>query len=154
VIRFDLKKKKFFDVFVSGADCQCLDRPSGVVFGPDQRLYVANSVLASVNPVDTNNIVIFNGTTVVDTIQLDVPGVRNQPSALLFGPPTQQAPGGLLYVNIVQNGTTGAVFRCNVTTTSKKCADIIVPPNTTLQRPTELTFGSTNPATLVYENND
>jgi hypothetical protein len=166
VIRFDLKTKKFFDVFVSGADCQCLDRPSAVVFGPDQRLYVANSVLPrqpvatdKTDKISPDNIVILNGTkpnTKVGTIDLgDSPGVFNLPSALLFGP------GGLLYVNIVQSicnncgfkpqQTTGAVRHCNVTT--KNCADI-VPLNTTLQRPTGLTFRSTNPTTLVYENDD
>jgi hypothetical protein len=57
-------------------------------------------------------------------------------------------------VNIVQNGTTGAVFKCNVTASTPTCLDNFVLPNTTLQRPTGLTLGATNPATLVYENND
>jgi hypothetical protein len=168
VIRFDLNTKKIVDIFVSGAGCACLDRPGAVVFGPDQRLYVANSVLPVKTPMHRDNIVIFDGTKPVvvppsppaPTIDLgdatlsDGTGVFNLPSALLFGP------GGLLYVNIVQyifqnppKNTTGAVFRCSVTT--KNCNMKFVPLNSTLQqRPTGLTFGSTNPATLVYENND
>jgi hypothetical protein len=160
VIRFDLNTNKFLDVFVSGEMCLCLDRPSGVVFGPDQRLYVANTILPALFPPDTDNIVIFSGANKVDTIELDgpkvdnMPPVRNQPPSLRFGP------GGLLYVEIVQNiigsdgkyfQNTGAVRRCSVTT--KQCVDI-VRPNTTLQRPDGLTFGRTNPTTLVYENND
>ena len=164
VIRFDLTTKQFVDVFVSGGPapgCACLDRPSGVVFGPDQRLYVANSVLPINKPVNTDNIVIFKGTQKVGTIGLgDGGNVFNQPSALLFGP------GGLLSVNIVQficnncgfnpQQTTGGVRRCSVT--SKQCKDI-VPLNTDpakggLQSPTGLSFRSTNPATLVYENDD
>jgi hypothetical protein len=112
---------------------------------------------------DTDNIVIFKGNTPVGMIDLgdklptlttpSTAGTFNLPSALLFGP------GGLLYVNIVQfnsqtpsQNTTGAVFQCSVTT--KNCNMNFVPLGSTQQRPTGLTFGSTNPATLVYENND
>jgi hypothetical protein len=170
VIRFDLNTKQFKDVFITGATCgggippkPCLDRPNAVVFGPDQRLYVANTVLASdpplytsgppLNTPDTDNIVIFNGQKPVGTIDLgDTPGkLFNLPGALLFGP------GGLLYVDIVHftgvQQDTGAVFQCSVTT--KNCSNMnFVPLGSTQQRPTGLTFGRTNPATLAYENND
>jgi hypothetical protein len=164
VIRFDLKKNQFKDVFITGATCgggtpqnpiPCLDRPSAVVFGPDQRLYVANTVLASAYPplygTEKDNIVIFNGQTPTGKIDLGdilptstVPGMFNLPAALLFGPKD------LLYVDIVHftgvQQDTGAVRKCNVTTNN--CLEI-VPLNTTLQRPDGLTFGSTNPTTLV-----
>jgi hypothetical protein len=152
VIRFDLKTKKLSEpVFIQGSVCKCLDRPSSVVFGPDQRLYVANTIFPPLNPSDPDNIVIFNGTNKVGTIELNEgQGVFNLPAALRFGP------GGSLYVDIVREdntgtNTTGAVFQCSVTT--KKCKEF-VPLNTTLVRPDGLTFGSTNPTTLVYENND
>lgn len=81
VIRFDLapNPKKFLDVFISAASCGCnLDHPSGVVFGPDGRLYVTSSRPAGLNVPsdDTDKILIFDGTTgaFVDKIDLDRPG--------------------------------------------------------------------------------
>jgi DNA-binding beta-propeller fold protein YncE len=159
VIRFDLAAKKFLDVFVSGAGCGCnLDRPSGVVFGPDGRLYVTSSKPAGSNVAgsnvpsnDTDKILIFDGTTgaFIDKIDLDRPGgQRSAAPGLLFGPQ------GLLYVTIAQITDSleatgvGSVRRYNVA--SKQFHDM-VPPNTKLQLPTLFTFGDTNPATLVYE---
>jgi hypothetical protein len=164
VIRFDLNKKQFIDVFVSGVTCGCLDRPGAVVFGPDQRLYVANTVLASAPPLfgsHKDNIVIFNGTKpntkvgamdLGDGTQKDGTPVFNLPAALLFGP------GDYLYVDIVQyifqNNTriNTTVFRCSITTssvTTNNCNKNFVPLGSTLLRPDGLTFGRTNPTTLV-----
>jgi hypothetical protein len=153
VIRFDLSTNKFHDVFVSGGGCLCnLDDPSGVVFGPDQRLYVTSSRPVTPPLGDTDKILIFNGTTgvFVDKIDLDSPDtmmLRSAAPGLLFGP------AGLLYLTIAQlhsDGSPtgiGSVRRYNVST---KQFQVIVAPKTTLQLPTLLTFGSTDPATLVY----
>jgi hypothetical protein len=76
-MRFNLQTKRFFDVFVSGAKCGCnLDRPSGVVFGPDGRLYVTSSRPATAPSDDTDKILIFDGAAgaFVDKIDLDRPG--------------------------------------------------------------------------------
>jgi hypothetical protein len=152
VIRFDLATNKFHDVFVSGTGCFCnLDDPSGVVFGPDHRLYITSSRPATPPLGDTDKILIFNGTTgaFVDRIDLDGAGatVRSAAPGLLFGP------NGLLYVTIAQldasgNATgVGSIRQYDVAT---KQFRVIVQPNTTLKLPTLLTFGSTNPATLAY----
>jgi hypothetical protein len=156
VIRFDLRTKKFLDVFVSGAGCGCdLDHPSGVVFGPDRRLlYVTSSIPATGAPLgDTDKILIFDATTTPATfvakIDLDSPGasLRSAAPGLLFGP------RGLLYVTITQLDSTGmatgvgSLRRYNVAT---KSYNDLVPPNTYLSLPTLLTFGGTNPATLAY----
>ena len=152
VIRFDLAKNKFVDVFVTGEGCFCnLDDPSGVVFGPDQRLYVTSSRPATPPLGDTDKILIFNGTTgmFVDRIDLDGAGatVRSAAPGLLFGP------NGLLYVTIAQldaSGNATGVGSIRKYDVAKKQFQVIVQPNTTLKLPTLLTFGSTNPATLVY----
>jgi hypothetical protein len=153
VVRFNLHTKKFLDVFVSGTKCGCnLDHPSGVVFGPDGRLYVTSSRPAGNVPSnDTDKVLIFDGTTgaFVDKIDLDRPGgQRSAAPGLLFGPQ------GLLYVTITQLTDSGdptgvgSVRRYNV---ASKLFKDMVPPNTKLQLPTLFTFGATNPATLVYE---
>ena len=155
VIRFDLAKNKFRDVFISGTGCFCnLDDPSGVVFGPvHQRLYVTSSRFPTPSMGDTDKILVFNGMTgvFVDRIDLDNPGagMRSAAPGLLFGPE------GLLYVTIAQlDGSgnpqgVGSVRRYDV---SSKQFQIIVPPNTTLKLPTLFTFDSTNPATLDFGN--
>jgi hypothetical protein len=154
VIRFDLAKSKFIDVFVSGESCLCsLDRPSGVVFGPDLRLYVTSSrPPANQNPPmgDTDKILVFNGTTgvLVDRIDLDMAGANDRSGApgLLFGPDG-------LYLTIAQTDASGiatgvgSIRKYNVT---NKQFQVIVQPNTTLKLPTLFTFGSTNPTTLAY----
>jgi hypothetical protein len=153
VIRFDLAANKFHDVFVSGTGCFCnLDDPSGVAFGPDQRLYVTSSRFLSPPIGDTDKILVFNGTgTFVERIDLDSSDTTKERSAaagLLFGPE------GLLYVTIAQlppnsemPTAVGSVRRYNV---ASKRFQVIVPPNTTLALPTLLTFSSTNPATLDF----
>ena len=156
VLRFDLQTKMFLNIFVSGTDCKCnLDSPTGIVFGPDGRLYVTSSKPESAAASDdTDKILIFvvNGTAgiFVDKIDLDRPGaqVRSAAPGLLFGPQ------GLLYVTIAQLNSSGdatgigSLRRYNVA--SKLFRDM-VPPNTKLQLPSLFTFGGTNPATLVYE---
>jgi hypothetical protein len=155
VIRFDLATNKFKDVFISGASSLYkLGSPNGVVFGPDGRLYVSSTKLGPPSTGDNDKILIFNPDgSFVDQIDLDKPSdaLRNSAPALRFGP------GRLLYVTIVQLNLSdqqtgvGSVRQYNVRT--KQYKDI-VPPNTTQKAPTGLTFGSTNPATLVYENDD
>jgi len=154
VVRFNLQTMKFLDVFVAGGKCGCnLDSPSGVVFGPDGRLYVTSSRPpgSNVPSNDTDKVLIFDGATgiFVDKIDLDRPGgQRSAAPGLLFGPQ------GLLYAPIAQLNDSGdatgvgSVRRYNVA--SKQFHDM-VPPNTRLRLPSLFTFGGTNPATLLYE---
>jgi hypothetical protein len=151
VMRFNLQTKRFFDVFVSGAKCGCnLDRPSGVVFGPDGRLYVTSSRPATAPSDDTDKILIFDGATgaFVDKIDLDRPGgQRSAAPGLLFGPQ------GLLYVTIDQlkdSGTATGIGSAHRYNLASKLFHDMVPSNTKLQLPTLFTFGGTNPATLLY----
>ena len=66
--------------------------------------------------------------------------------------PCSSAPQGYLFVPITGNGPdSGSVRRYNVAT---QTFDVFVPPNAadgSMVQPWYLTFGKTNPATLVYE---
>lgn len=113
-----------------------LNRPSGLVFGPDGRLYVTSF---RANASDNDKILIYSGPTLVDQIDLDtVGGARTYAQALLFGP------NGKLFVPITN---TGEVRLYDVTT---KTYDSFVLAGGELELPWFLTFGETNPATLDY----
>ena len=166
VFRFDPVERKFVDTFVDNSDATAkdctanLNRPEGLVFGPDGRLYVTTFRASGADPVkqDSDAILIFEGPdgphpgACVDQINLDPPGTvspnRAFAQALLFGP------HGDLFVPITGNGPdTGAVRRYDVRT--HKFTNIVQPnaapvhPGPLLQ-PFYLTFGRTDPATLSY----
>jgi hypothetical protein len=158
VLRFDPDPKAlvFKDVFITnkGGPGE-LNRPEGLVFGPDRRLYVtsASADPAPSNPTDTtisdtDKILIFNGQSGqrVDHIDLDSVGTglgdRAFAQALLFGP------NGDLFVPINGNGShTGEVRRYDL---KKKGFDTFVAAGSALGAPFYLTFGNTNSATLAY----
>jgi sugar lactone lactonase YvrE len=124
---------------------QHLHRPDGLVFGPDERLYVT-SFQADANDID--RILIFDPEhgKCVDEIGLDQVGQpRAFAQALLFGP------GRDLFVPISNNGPdSGAVRRYNV---KSKTFTNFVAPNAQggpLGSPQYLTFGKTDPTTLAY----
>ncbi len=150
VLRFNPETRAFIDVFITSAGgVGELNRPEGLVFGPDGKLYIT-SFRASASDNDT--IRIYNGTTgsFIDKIDLDVVGQpRAFAQALLFGPE------GFLFVPINGNGPdTGAVRRYKVDT---KAFDVFVKPSVgggALGSPFYLTFGKTNPATLAYGEDD
>lgn len=157
VLRFNPDSGAFIDVFIASsgeATCACvneLNRPEGLVFGPDGKLYIT-SFRASDN--DTDKVVVFQGPggaspgAYVDSIDLDNAG-RKEPrafaQALLFGPE------GKLFVPISGDGpATGSVRRYDVST---KTFDVFVKPRAkggALQLPWYLSFGKTNAATLAY----
>lgn len=159
VLRFDTKKNKLIDVFISNNDVKDLHRPEGLVFGPDGKLYVTSFRKDPTMPNDTDKILIFDGKTgkLLDKIDLYVLGQpRALAQALLFGPkeklfvpitgpidPDTGAPVG---------PNTGSVRRYNVHH-HHKTFDVFVPPASAggpLAVPWYLTFGNTNPATLAY----
>jgi hypothetical protein len=156
ILRFDPETGHFVDRFVTstgGGTCDCvneLNRPEGVVFGPDGNLYTASF---RADATDNDKILIFQGPAgthpgaYVGRIDLDVAGQdREFAEALLFGPE------GRLFVPISGIGgpDAGAVRRYDVTT---KQFDVFVLPSAQggpLGAPWYLTFGKTDPATLAY----
>ena len=117
-----------------------MNRPDGIVFGPDGNLYITSF---RYDPTDTDSIRVYNKTGVfLKKIDLDaVGGVRNYAQALLFGP------NGRLFVPISFGPDHGAVRRYNVTDGSY---DNFIQPGGELQYPWYLTFGNTDPKTLDY----
>ena len=144
VLVFDPKTLNFVGAFISdeGGPGQ-LNRPEGLVFGPDGNLYITSF---RANPSDTDSIRIYDGKTgvFIGKIDLDQPNpkVRAFAQALLFGP------GGFLFVPISGGGPdTGAVRRYNI---SAKTFTNFVPPGGPLGQGWYLTFGKTDPGTLQY----
>ena len=158
VLRF-YQNGGFKDVFINDAGgVGRLNRPQGLVFGPDGNLYVTSfrDNLQPTTPGNTDAIRIYNGKTgkFLGSIDLDNPpgnaGARAYAQALLFGP------RGKLFVPItivaVPGGppTAGEIRRYDVRT---KTYDVFVPAGT-LASPWFLTFGKTDPATLAYRHRD
>ncbi|MGG0658650.1 hypothetical protein [Rummeliibacillus pycnus] len=148
VLRFNPRTGKFLGVFIESNAVNDLNRPEGLVFGPDGNLYIT-SFRKDVK--DTDKILIFDGKTgkFLNKIDLDVVGQpRAFAQALLFGP------DGKLFVPIQGDGPdSGSVRRYNVHH-HKITFDVFVPPSLgggPLGEPWYLTFGNTNPATLVYQ---
>jgi sugar lactone lactonase YvrE len=121
----------------SAASCR-LNRPEGLVFGPDRKLYVTSFN----DPADTahtnDKILEYRNFRLAGQIDLDpLGGTRTFAQALLFGP------GGGLYVPITN---TGEIRRYDVAHPANPEA---VAPSSAL-RPFYLMFGLTDPGTLAY----
>jgi DNA-binding beta-propeller fold protein YncE len=153
VLRFH-QNGRFKDTFITDAGgVGQLNRPQGLVFGPDGNLYVTSFRDNSqpTVPGNTDAIRIYSGKTgkFLGSIDLDNPpsngGVRAYAQALLFGP------RGKLFVPISGNGpSTGEIRRYEVRT---KTYDVFVPASANggpLGVPWFLTFRKTDPATLAY----
>jgi WD40 repeat protein len=133
-----------FDIFIDddGGKGQ-LNRPEGLVFGPDRRLYITSF---RANSNDTDSIRIYNvAGAFVDNIVLEDPtsSTRTFAQALLFGP------NGKLFVPIT---STGEVRRYDVSTKSYTYTSFVpsVQAGGHLGSGWYLTFGGTDPATLQY----
>jgi DNA-binding beta-propeller fold protein YncE len=115
-----------------------LNRPEGLVFGPDGNLYITSF---SAGPGDPDAIRIYRADgTFLGKIDLSAAGQpRAFAQALLFGP------GGKLFVPITN---TGEVRSYDVAAGSY---DVLVPAGTAdLVQAWYLTFGKTDPSTLAY----
>jgi hypothetical protein len=172
VLRYYPDKLTFKDVFIDNNDYADLNRPEGLVFGPDGKLYVTSFAPNQFGPTgnDTDKILIFavpggdSHGKFIDQIDLDQPSTlpqdRAAAQALLFGP------HGLLYVPIsgpvigpgqpVASLSVGEVRRYNI---HSKKYDVLVPAFSLpggghLQAGWYLTFGKTDPATLAYREHD
>jgi hypothetical protein len=141
ILRFNPRTGKFVDVFISNLASDCathLHRPEGLVFSPDNKLYVT---AFRADPNDTDKILIFNRKgQCIDSIELDAVGQpRAFSQAILFGQ------NGRLFVPI---NNTGEVRRYNVRT---KAFDVFIPAGGVLISPWYLSFGETDPRTLEYD---
>jgi outer membrane protein assembly factor BamB len=139
VLRFD-PEGSFLDVFVEDeGGVGHLNRPEGLVFGPDGMLYITSFRAA---PGDTDAIRIYDPTGAYAG-QIDLYDPATEPrafaQALLFGP------NGKLFVPLTSSGE---VRRYNSPTTGDY--DMFIPAGGTLQQPWFLTFGQTDPVTLEY----
>ena len=146
VLRYNPKTGELLGVFIDSTSANDLNRPEGLVFGPDGNLYIT-SFRRDAN--DTDKILIFDGETgeFLDKIDLYVVGQpRSFAQALLFGP------DGKLFVPITGDGPdTGSVRRYNLH--YHKTFDVFVKPSSAggpLGVPWYLTFGNTDPATLAF----
>jgi streptogramin lyase len=106
ILRFNPKNGAFLGTFVNSNATNDLNRPEGLVFGPDGNLYVTSFV--NPNFPDTDKVEIFAGPekprpgSFLGQIDLDQPGgPRSFAEAILFGP------DGKLFVPIT-GGVTGS----------------------------------------------
>jgi hypothetical protein len=115
-----------------------LNRPDGLVFGPDGRLYVTSFRAAA---GDTDSIRIYRANGEFNG-KIDLHNGTSDPrvyaQALLFGP------GGKLFVPL---NNTGEVRRYDVTSGTY---DVFYPTGGNLIGPLYMTFGNTDPSTLEY----
>lgn len=125
-----------------------LNRPDGVVFGPDGRLYVTSF---SAGPGDADAIRVYDTDgKFVDAIELWDPATepRAFSQALLFGP------GGALFVSILDKGgvgnNRGELRRYDVASKAYDVFAANIFDGGVLLQPYYMTFGQTNPTTLTY----
>jgi DNA-binding beta-propeller fold protein YncE len=173
ILQFDPASGKFLKVFVTNdgsltRDCtDKLNRPEGLVFGPDGNIYITSF---RADAKDTDKILIFAGPkgthpgACIGQIDLDQVGQgRSFAQALLFGPK------GDLFVPITDSAPfnvspagqdAGAVRRYNVGDKKfniHQSFTYFVQPNAkhgALIEPWYLTFGKTDPGTLAYDDDD
>jgi sugar lactone lactonase YvrE len=117
-----------------------LNRPEGIVFGPDGNLYVTSFRAA---PGDKDGVRVYDPATGSLIKQIDyyddpVNDLRVSAQAILFGPE------GKLYAPMLQ---TGEVRAYDVTTGSYTT---FIEAGTELINPFFMTFGETDPSTLAY----
>jgi DNA-binding beta-propeller fold protein YncE len=146
VLKFDPVTLKFKGIFINDeGGVRGLNRPDGLVFGPDGNLYVT-SFRFSFDPIDpaaVDSIRVYNAFgRFIDHIPLYN---RGQPrafaQAILFGP------RGRLFVPI--SGEQPSAGEIRMYDVRRKRYEIFVKTGI-LESPQYLTFGRTDPATLAY----
>ena len=179
VVRFDPKTGKYLGVFINSELCKCgLNRPDGMAFGPDGNLYIT-SFRSDAN--DNDKILIFKGPNVhhnyhklkdkhkpgdyLSKIDLADPvAVSGDPKERAFAQAVLFGPNDYLYVPITGPGPCcgtegnygGDVRRYDVTDIyHPQLVDSYIQP---FPRGSGggwyLTFGGTDPGTLVYKKDD
>lgn len=126
-----------------------LNRPDGLVFGPDGLLYVTSFRAAA---GDTDSVRIYDASGhFVDKIELFNPASepRAFSQAILFGP------DGALFVSIIDRGALGnnlgELRAYDVPSKTYVVFAANVADGGALLQPNYMTFGGTNPVTLSYE---
>jgi hypothetical protein len=149
VLKFDPSTLEFKGVFIDDpGGVNGLNRPDGLVFGPNRNLYVTSFRYNSDPDHGFDSIRVYNPGGQLkdkDIIPLDEPGKpRSFAQAILFGP------DGKLFVPISGNDpeTTGQIRRYDVG--DKTHTPFLFVPVGKLESPQYLTFGRTDPATLAY----
>lgn len=170
VLRFDPKRGRYLGVFLETAGgVGLLNRPDGLVFGPDGNLYVTSF---RADPTDNDRILIFHGRTGEYLSKIDLappqdpapnPAVpRAFAQAVIFGP------DDYLYVGITGDGLAigseakdnpgGEVRRYDVSDIyHPKLVDIVLKSygeGGPLTGAWYMTFGRTDPGTLRYKARD
>ena len=145
VLKFDPRSFQFRGVFIDDPNGGVggLNRPEGLVFGPDGNLYITSF---QADPTDTDSIRIYDRYgRFLDKILLDQVGQpRAFAQALLFGP------HGKLFVPISGNGPSrGEIRQYDVRVRPSYPYKVFVPVGR-LASPDYLTFGRTHPASLEY----
>lgn len=152
VLRFEQKTGEFLGVVIDSETCGCdLNRPEGLVFGPDGLLYVT-SFQDPTNPMSVDQILIFEETDgqweAIGSIPLwTAPEPRVFAQALLFGP------GGELYVPIsgpAASPESGTVRVYDVSDIDDPVLVDTLSPEA-LDQGWYLTFERTDPGTLEYD---
>jgi hypothetical protein len=152
VLVFDPETLNFIGAFVVEAGgINQLNRPEGLVFGPDGNLYITSF---RADETDTDSIRIYDGRSGVikGKINLYASGApRASAQALLFGP------DGKLFVPISFGATAGQVRRYDVADATDVNAATAPPFDEFVPVPSAgtsvlfyLTFGKTDPGTLAY----
>jgi DNA-binding beta-propeller fold protein YncE len=158
VLVFDPETLDFIGAFVVDAGgINQLNRPEGLVFGPDGNLYITSF---QANATDTDSIRIYDGRSGVikGKINLYASGAPRAPAqALVFGP------DGKLFVPISASAPTlpgafaGQVRRYDVAdatdvsaTTAPDFFEFVPVPSAGTSVLFYLTFGKTDPGTLAY----
>src|SRR5262249_19710508 len=138
------------DVFAQNDGSNDLNRPEGLVFGPDRNLYITSF---RANAFDTDKVIEFAGPgqptpgAYIGKIDLAQPealgGQRAAAQALILGR------GGGLYVPITggDKQLTGEIRRYDMGTGTY----VVFAPPAHNGMPWSRVFGRSNPATLVYE---
>jgi sugar lactone lactonase YvrE len=155
VLVFDPETLNLIGAFVvDGGGKNQLNRPEGLVFGPDGNLYITSFRADPTDPTDTDSIRIYDGRTGVikGKINLWASGApRAFAQALLFGP------DGKLFVPISGGATAGQVRRYDVADATDVNAATAPPFDEFVPVPSAgtsvlfyLTFGKTDPGTLAY----
>ncbi len=124
-----------------------LNRPEGLVFGPDRNLYITSF---QNNTTDTDSIQIYDGKKGYFLRKIELYKIgqdRAYAQAIIFGP------NGRLFVPIYYPANnTGEVRQYNVDYGTAKYGtyDSFIMPGGKLINPWYLTFGKTDPKTLEY----